>query len=337
MSEAVGRLDVSAGGGPPGRGQAGWTFGRIRRSARAGDRLFFLVILALALGVVAAAILTGWELYQGGSEAIRRYGFFGFAAGSRWDPVIEVAFGALPFIAGTLMTSAGALVISVLPALAVALFVTEYSPSHALANAVAYLVDLLAAIPSVVYGLWGIFVLVPVVRGVEAAAYMWAADHAQWLLPIMGPPTGIGGLSATLILAVMIVPFTASVARDAIRLVPVEQREAAYALGATRWEVLRKAVLPYARGGIFAGVVLALGRALGETMAVTMVIGNAHEIPRTLFGAGATMASVIANEFTEAVLDLHLSSIVAVGFYLFLLTLVVNAAAAWMLRRLTPR
>ena len=301
----------------------------------AGDRLFFTVIFLLAMGVVAAAALTAFELYSGGSQAIRRFGFLGFALGTRWDPALSLEFGALPFIAGTLITSVAALALSVPPALAVALFVAEYAPSW-IGSLVAYLADLLAAVPSVVYGLWGIFVLVPRVRGVETAIYLWAAEHAPWLVPWLGPPAGIGVLSAVLILAVMIMPFAASVARDAIRLVPVEQREAVYALGATRWEVLRTAVIPYARGGIVAGIILALARALGETMAVTMVIGNTHEIPRTLFGPGVTMASVIANEFTEAVGDLHLSSLVAVGFYLFLVAVSVNLAARWLLRRLTP-
>lgn len=301
----------------------------------AGDRLFFGVVFLLAMGVVLAAVLTACELYSGGAAAIRRFGFAGFALGTRWDPAVELRFGALPFIAGTLITSFAALALSVLPALAVALFVAEYAPPW-IAGIVAYLADLLAAVPSVVYGLWGIFVLVPKVRGFETAVYLWAADDAPWLLGWLGPPAGIGVLSAVLILSVMIIPFAASVARDAIRLVPVEQREAVYALGATRWEVLRTAVIPYARGGIVAGIILALARALGETMAVTMVIGNTHEIPRTLFGPGVTMASVIANEFTEAVDDLHLSSLVAIGFYLFLVAVLVNLAARWLVRRLTP-
>ena len=309
--------------------------GLVRRQRSVGDRIFSAVVLALALGVVGAAALTAVLLYRGGAPALVRFGFVGFALGTQWDPVIELQFGALPPILGTLLTSAGALLLSVFPALATALFVTEYAP-HWLSEVVSYLTDLLAAIPSVVYGLWGLFVLVPRVRELEMAIFMWAAERAPWMLGVLGPPTGIGLLSATVLLAIMVVPFTSSVARDAIRLVPAHQREAAYALGATRWEVLRLAVLPYARSGIVAGVILALGRALGETMAVTMVIGNAHDIPRALFAPGATMASVIANEFTEAVVDLHLASLVAVGFYLFLVALVVNVAAAVLVRRLRP-
>lgn len=324
--------------GPDAPAQGHGTGGGLRRRllyGPAGDRLFFALVLGLAMGVVLAAALTAYHLYAGGAQALQRFGLWGFLTGRRWDPALELRFGALPFVAGTLITSFAALALSVMPALAVALFVTEYAPGW-LGQIVAYLADLLAAVPSVVYGLWGIFVLVPAVRAVELAVYLWAAETAPWLLTWLGPPAGIGVLSAVLVLAIMIVPFTASVARDAIRQVPAEQREAIYALGATRWEVVRTAVLPYARGGIVAGVILALARALGETMAVTMVIGNTHQIPSSLFGPGATMASVIANEFTEAVDDLHLSSLVAVGFYLFLLAVAVHLAARWLVRRLTP-
>ncbi|HEY8486984.1 MAG TPA: phosphate ABC transporter permease subunit PstC [Limnochordales bacterium] len=309
---------------------AGWLYGP------AGDRLFGAVVLLLGLAVVAAAALTVSMLYRGGAPALRRFGWVGFASGAAWDPAVGMQFGALPFLAGTLITSAGALLLAVFPAVATALFVTEYAP-RPVAQVVSYLTDLLAAIPSVVYGLWGLLVMVPWVRRLEVAIFTWAAAHAPWMVPVLGAPTGIGVLSAILLLSVMIVPFASSVARDAIRLVPAAQREAAWALGATHWETIRMAVLPHARGGILAGVVLALGRALGETMAVTMVIGNSHEIPAALFAPGATMASVIANEFTEAVEDLHLSSLVAVGFYLFLLSLAVNVAATLWLRRLYPR
>ena len=318
---------------PRGALAAAWRWTARRGSP--GDRFFSAVLVLLALGGVAAAALTMAVLYRGALPALSRYGFFGVVTGTRWDPVVEVEFGALPLILGTLLTSAGALALAIFPALATALFVTEYAPGW-LGEAVGYLSDLLAAIPSVVYGLWGLFVVVPVVRQAQTAVFLWAAQQAPWLVGWLGPPTGIGLLSATVLLAIMIIPFASSVARDALRLVPAHQREAAYALGATRWEVLRWAVLPYARGGIVAGVILALGRALGETMAVTMVIGNAHAIPRALFAPGATMASAIANEFTEAVLDLHLSSLVAVGLLLFLLSLAVNVAAALLLRRLQP-
>jgi len=301
---------------------------------RLGDRLFAALVVALALGVVVAALLIVAVLYQGSREAFSTFGFFGFLTGSRWDAVRGV-FGAWPPLLGTLLTSAAALFLAFFPALSAALFVVEFAPRW-LKEPVAYLIDLLAALPSVVYGLWGIFVLVPLVRNhVELPLFSWAAAHAPGLLPLLGPPTGIGMLSAVLVLALMIVPYASALARDALALVPQSQREAMYALGATRWEVIRRVVIPYARAGIFSGVVLALARALGETMAVTMLIGNSVNLPFTLFGPAATMASLIANEFTEAEDDLHLSALIAVGFVLLLIALVTNLAATWMLKRMS--
>ncbi len=299
-----------------------------------GDRVFAWGVVAVALGVVAMALVTVWELYTGGALALSTFGFFRFVTSSTWDAVRGV-FGAWPPILGTLLTAALALLLAFFPSLAAAIFVVEYAPRWA-REPVAYLIDLLAALPSVVYGLWGIFVLVPLVRAyVETPLFTWAAAHAPGLLPLLGPPTGIGFLSATLVLALMIVPYASALARDALGLVPREQREALYALGATRWEVVRWVVVPYARAGIFAGVVLALARALGETMAVTMLIGNAVQLPYSLFGPAATMASLIANEFTEAESDLHLSALIAVGFVLFLLSLGVNLIATWIHNRLS--
>ncbi|MGC8875615.1 phosphate ABC transporter permease subunit PstC [Thermus sp.] len=298
-----------------------------------GDRLFAFLLLLLALGVVALALLMAYELYRGGSLALERFGLLGFALGREWDPVVQKAFGAWPYILGTLIVSLSALFLSFFPALAAAIFAAEYAPRW-LAQIINFLLDLMAAVPSVVYGLWGIFVLAPWLRDkLQLPFYLWAAEHAPGLLPLLGVPTGYGLMTAILILASMIVPFTAALARDAIALVPKEHREAAYALGATRWEVMRLAILPLARGGILAGAFLALARAVGETMAVTMVIGNSHKLPYTLFGGAATMPSVIANEFTEAVEDLHLSALIAVGFLLFLVSMLVNATAAYILRR----
>ncbi|HAR68181.1 MAG TPA: phosphate ABC transporter permease subunit PstC [Thermus scotoductus] len=298
-----------------------------------GDRIFAWALLLLALGVVALAVLMAYELYQGGSLALKRFGLLGFALGREWDPVIQKSFGAWPYILGTVIVSLSALLLSFFPALAAAIFAAEYAPRW-LAQVINFLLDLMAAVPSVVYGLWGIFVLAPWIRDqVQLPLYMWAAEHAPWLVPILGVPTGYGLMTAVLILASMIVPYTAALARDAIALVPKEHREAAYALGATRWEVMRMAILPLARGGIIAGAFLALARAVGETMAVTMVIGNSHKLPYTLFGGAATMPSVIANEFTEAVEDLHLSALIAVGFLLFWVSMAVNFAAAYVLRR----
>lgn len=298
-----------------------------------GDRFFAAFVVLLASGVVALALLMAWELYQGGSEPIRRFGFFGFLTGTEWDPVIAKQFGAWPYVAGTLVTSLGALALSFFPALAAAIYAAEYAPRW-LASIINYLLDLTAAVPSVVYGLWGIFVMAPWLREhLYLPAYLLAAEKVPGLLPFLGNPTGYGMLTAILILAAMIVPFTAALARDAISLVPQAQREAAYALGATRWEVMLLAILPLSKGGIIAGAFLALGRALGETMAVTMVIGNSHKLPYTLFGPAATMPSVIANEFTEAVEQIHLDSLIALGFYLFLVAFVLNLLVGWVIRR----
>jgi len=306
---------------------------RSRIYGRLGDRVFTTVLVALGGAVMLIAALMAWELWSGGAEAFRAFGFWGFTLGREWD-VVAGRFGAWPFLLGTVLTSAVALGLAFLPSLAAAIAIAEYAPRW-LGEVVAYLIDLLAALPSVVYGLWGIFVLVPLVRDhLEQPLFLWSAAHAPALMGLLGPPTGIGLLSAVLVLALMIIPYSSSLARDAIRLVPREQREAMYALGATRWEVVRRVVLPYARGGIFAGVILALARALGETMAVTMLIGNGHQLPFSAFGPAATMASVIANEFAEADGGLQLSSLLAVGFLLFLLSLLVNVAADWVLRRM---
>ncbi|GAA6756433.1 phosphate ABC transporter permease subunit PstC [Thermus thalpophilus] len=297
-----------------------------------GDRIFAFILLLLATGVMALALLMAYELYRGGSPVLHGFGLLGFALDTQWDPV-RGKFGAWPYILGTLIVSLSALFLSFFPALATAIFVAEYAPKW-LAQIINFLLDLMAAVPSVVYGLWGIFVLAPWLRDkVQLPLYFWASEHAPALLPLLGVPTGYGLMSAILILASMVVPYTAALARDAIALVPKEHREAAYALGATHWEVLRLAILPLARGGILAGAFLALGRAVGETMAVTMVIGNSHKLPYTIFGGAATMPSVIANEFTEAVEDLHLSALIAVGFLLFLVAMLVNFTAAYVLRR----
>lgn len=299
-----------------------------------GDHVFVAVVTILGLSVMALAVALAVILYKEGSAAITNFGFFGFLAGTTWDPALSLTFGALPFLIGTLVTSVTALGLSFLPALAVAIFSAEYAPRW-LAQGIDGLVDLIAAVPSVVVGIWGIFVLAPWLRETfYLPLYLWAADQHPQLLPYLGNPIGYGMTTAILVLALMIVPFTAALSRDAIRLVPAAQREAALALGATRWEVIRLAVLPYARGGIIAGSILSFGRAIGETMAVAMLIGNKNTLPFDIFGAAATMPSVIVNEFREAVGDLHLSSLMAIGFYLFLISLTVNLFAAYLQRRL---
>lgn len=298
-----------------------------------GDSIFSSVITLLGLVIIALALLMAWVLGSDAAIPIREFGFWGFLTGRVWNPVTGI-FGAWPFFVGTVISSVASLLLSFFPALALAILTAEYAPAW-LANIIDYTIDLLAAVPSVVIGIWGIFVLAPALRDdVYGPIHAWAATNAPGWLPFLGNPTGYGLVTATLVLALMIVPYTTALARDAIRLVPRDQREAAWALGATKWEVIRLAVLPYARGGISAGAVLSFGRALGETMAVAMLIGNSGNLPFTLFGPAATMPSVIINEFREAVENLHMLSLIAIGFYLFLISLVVNLFAAWIQRKL---
>jgi phosphate transport system permease protein len=293
------------------------------------DASFRLLALLAAFTIVALIVLVGWELFRGGCQSLARFGA-GFLVTSKWDPVSDV-YGALPFIFGTLVSSAIALVIAVPLGVATALFLTEIAPLR-IRQPVITIIEMLAAVPSVIFGLWGIFVLVP-----------WLRDHLfKWLqawlgfLPLFsGPIYGVGMLTAGIIVAIMILPIITSVSREILRSVPELQREAAYALGATHWEAIRIAVLSYARRGIFGAAILGLGRALGETMAVTMVIGNRPEIAASLFAPGYTLASVIANEFTEATSDLYLSSLFELGLVLLAITLIVNALAQLMLRTLT--
>ena len=267
---------------------------------RFGDRVFQVIVVALGLSIIALALLLAEVLFVDGLEPLRRFGFFGFLTGTTWDPVRGI-HGTWPFIVGTLITAVASLALSFLPAIGVAIFSAEYAPRW-LAGIIDTIVDLLAAVPSVVVGIWGIFVLVPLMQNhVYLPVYFWAFEHAPQLLPILGPPAGYNLVTATIVLALMIVPYTTALARDAIRLVPRSQREAARALGATRWEVMRMAVLPYARGAIVAGAILSFGRAIGETMAVAMLVGNSNNLPFTFFGPAATMPSVIVNEFREAV------------------------------------
>jgi phosphate transport system permease protein len=274
-------------------------------------------VFAVLLVIVVAAI--GLELTTRSWLSIREFGLR-FWLTRTWDPVAG-EFGALPFIWGTLFSSVLALLIATPIALGIAVFISELSPGW-LRDPLVFLTELLAAIPSIVYGLWGIFVLVPVVRQLELAV-----PDALRVLPLFsGPPLGVGMLSAALILAVMVVPFTSSVAREVLRTVPTTQREAAYALGATRFEAIRAAIF-FARTGIIGAVMLGFGRALGETMAVTMVIGNNPQVSLSLFAPQYTMAAVIANEFTEATGDLYLNALIEIGLVLFIITLVVNFAS----------
>jgi phosphate transport system permease protein len=291
-----------------------------------GDRVYVGIITGFALGVPLLLLLLLWEVALAGWPAFREFGF-GFLTSSEWDPV-KRNFGAAPAIFGTLVTSLIALIIATPLALGVAIFLSEYAPRW-MRQPVAFFVDLLAAIPSVVYGLWGIFVLVPILR-VHVMPFLRDTLHLGATPLFTGPAYGPSMLAAGLILAIMVLPYISSVSREVLLAVPRSQREAALALGATRWEMIQKAVLPFAKSGIIGGIILGLGRALGETMAVTMLIGNRHEIAASLFAPGYTMASLIANEFSEASDDLHLSALMAVGFVLLSVTLVVNALARWL-------
>ena len=262
-------------------------------------------------------VAIGFELTRQSMLSIQKFGF-GFWRTEIWDPVAG-DFGALPFIWGTLYSSILALVLSTPIALGIAVFISELCPTR-LKQPLVFLTELLAAIPSIVYGLWGIFVMVPAVRALETAV---PASLRQ--LPFFsGPPYGVGMLSAGLILAVMIIPFSSSVAREVLKSVPIAQREGAYALGATRLEAIGAALF-YARTGIVGAVMLGFGRALGETMAVTMVIGNSPKISLSLFAPQYTMAAVIANEFTEAADALYLDALIEIGLVLFIITLLVNS------------
>jgi len=272
------------------------------------------LVLALAGGLLLAL---GWESWA----AIRAFGLR-FLITSHWDPVAG-EFGALPFIYGTLVSSLLALLIAVPLSLGAAIFLAELAPSW-VRPPVAFLIEMLAAVPSVVYGLWGIFVLVPWLRDWVQPAL---ARTLGFLPLFQGPPYGIGMLAAGLILAIMIVPYITSVSREVLLAVPGSQREAALGLGATRWETTRIAVLRYGRSGLIGAILLGLGRALGETMAVTMVIGNRPEVALSLFAPGYTMASVLANEFTEATSDLYVSALVEIGLLLLVVTVAVNGLA----------
>ncbi len=278
---------------------------------------FFAALVVLLVGGIA------FVLWRESRLSIAKFGF-DFWRTKTWDPV-SGEFGALPFIWGTLYSSFLALLISTPVALGIAIFLSELSP-RMLRTPLAFLTELLAAIPSIVYGLWGVFVLVPLVRKLELIAPAWARS-----LPLFsGPPLGVGMLSAALILAVMIIPFTSSVAREVLKAVPATQREAAYALGATRWEAIQ-VTMRYGRTGIIGAVILGLGRAIGETMAVTMLIGNSPRITWSLFAPQYTMAAVLANEFTEAADDLYLSALVEIGLVLFAITLLINAASRFLI------
>ncbi len=291
-----------------------------------GDGVYDALTTLFALCIPVLLLFIGIEVGTAAWPALHRFGL-SFLTSSEWN-VPAGRFGAAPAIFGTIVSSLLALVIATPLALGVAIFLSELAPRW-LQQPVGFLVDLLAAIPSVIYGLWGIFVLIPVLRDV-VMPFLRDTLHLGTTPFFSGPAYGPSMLAGGIILAIMALPYIAAVSREVLRAVPRAQREAALALGATRWETIRDAVIPSARSGIVGGIILGLGRALGETMAVTMVIGNRAEISASLFAPGYTMASLIANEFSEATSDLHLSALMAVGGVLFVITVIVNAMARWL-------
>jgi phosphate ABC transporter permease protein PstC len=321
---------MEAGSVAPGGGRS-----TLERSPLSGlpDRLLRWGLTGLAAAILALIAYFFLRLYSEAQPAFAKFGVFGFTFDNNWD-VSRAVFGALPLVVGTLITSALALAIGVPIAVATAVYLVELCPPR-LKQPLTIMVELLAAVPSVVYGLWGVYVLIPKLLPAEK----WFADTFHWIPfigggSVAGPNYFIGGL----ILAIMIVPIVSAISREVMSTVPVEHKEAALALGATRWEMIRIAVLPYSRPGIAGAAMLGLGRAIGETIAVTLVIGNAPQLSAHLFSQGYTLAAVIANEFGEAASDpVHRAALIAAGLVLFVLTLFVNAIARWFVGRGAPQ
>jgi len=307
---------------------------RSSRASRVADVAFHALVWVCAVCVVAIVGFILLQLIKGSDLALAKFGWK-FFTGSDWDPV-QGSFGAVPFIYGTLVSSLVALVIAIPLSLGVAVFITEMCPRW-LRGILSYLTELLAAIPAVIYGLWAMWVLIPLIVRYLAPALQ---KTLGWTGLFAGPVQGFSMFTAGIILAIMIIPIISSITREILMAVPHQQREAALALGATRWEMIRVGVLRNARAGIFGAIILGLGRALGETMAVTMVIGNSPQIVKSLFAPAYTMASVIANEFSEATDDLYTSALIEIGLALFVVTILVNILAQlliWTVTRGTPR
>ena len=300
-----------------------------KRLGNTGDRIFSNLTLLFSIIMIVLLLALIIILSIDAFPAIRKFGVSFFTSQS-WNQVQE-SYGALPAIFGTLLSSFIGLLIAVPISIGAAIFLTELAPGW-LREPIAFLTEILAAIPSVIIGLWGLFVLVPFIRSpVES----WLGSNLGFLPLFQGPPFGVGFLSAGIILAIMTIPIITSLSREAIRAVPDNQREAMLSLGATRWETIRRAVLPYSRSGLVGATILGLGRALGETMAVTMVIGNSYNLTASLFSPGVTIASKIASEFNEASSELLVSSLMALALVLFIITLLVNIVARYLVRRMT--
>ncbi len=302
---------------------------------RLGDSVFrhltrvaAIVVLLLLSGVIISLI-------EGSIPAFKTFGF-GFLVSSSWNPVTD-NYGALPAIYGTILTSLIAMLIAVPVGLMIAFFLTELCPQW-LRRPIGIAIELLAGIPSIIYGIWGLFMFAPFLQATLQPFLIHTLGNVPGIGSLFaGPPYGIGMLTAGLILAIMVLPFVTSISRDVFEAVPPVLKEAAYGLGCTTWEVMRNVVLPYARVGVIGGVMLGLGRALGETMAVTFVIGNAHRISASLLAPGTTISATIANEFTEAVGDLYTSALILLGLILFVITFIVLAIARYMLMRIERR
>jgi phosphate transport system permease protein len=308
-----------------------WGLRALLRRLSSGDEIARLVTLVFALSTVLITGMLLFQLWVNSAESRHAFGWHFFVS-QTWDPVFN-KYGALPFVYGTLVTSALGMFFAVPLGLGAAIFLAELAPRR-ISDSLTFLIDLLAAVPSVIYGLLGVFILVPIMRTTIEPAL----KHTLGFLPLFqGPAYGIGFLTAGLVLSVMIVPFIISISREVLLAVPNDQREASLALGATRWEATWKAVVPYARTGIMGSIFLAMARALGETMAVTMVVGNNPRIAASLLGPGYSIASVLANEFSEATGTLYLSALIELGLVLFLMTFVINGLARLLILVTTQR
>ncbi len=297
------------------------------KADRYGDALFKGVSFFFAFSVIILLFLIIAVLFKESMPSLRKFGF-GFLYGRQWDPVSQ-SFGGLAAIYGTVVSSIIAIVIAVPISLGIAIFLTEMAPAW-LKGPIGTAIELLASIPSIIYGMWGLFIFAPLISEYVAP---FMNQYLGWTVLFSGEPMGIGMLTAGVILAIMIIPFISSVARDVFRMVPSILKESGYAVGATKWEVVRKVVIPYTRSGVIGAVILGLGRALGETMAVTFVIGNSHKISAMLLNPATSISATLANEFTEAVEDIYLSSLVELGLILFLITFAALAVAKLLIRR----
>jgi phosphate transport system permease protein len=314
--------DSMVGGLPPRRKQAAW----MDAAFRSLTRFFALVVFSLLAAILISLLI-------GSRQSMEKFGV-GFLFDAEWDPVQE-QFGALVPIYGTLVTSAIAMLIAVPVSFGIAMFLTELAPSW-LKRPLGTAIELLAAIPSIIYGMWGLFVFAPLFQQYIQPLIIGSFGKVPLIGALFaGPPIGIGMLTAGIILSIMVIPFVTAVMRDVFELVPALHKESAYGLGATTWEVMWNVVLPYTKVGVIGGIMLGLGRALGETMAVTFVIGNAHRLAVSLMAPGNSIASALANEFTEAVGDLYTSALIQLGLILFLITTIVLALSKLLLMRLS--